>query len=437
MNAEELRAADGPAFSMAWRAMDHIQKHDHYTPGERTEFNRRYGELNPWSARVTPPNGKAAHGAEQLDIAIKAQEIEHTSAPKQKNLLDWSLLSSLQPPEFQWIMPHWLSWHPTLLAGRGGIGKSLLVQQVCTSLACGLPTWGEPSTPLRVLYWACEDDHDQLWRRQDAICRSMHSDFAALDNLSIDARYGMDNTLMTTEFGAPVWTPAYGLLGEEINDLNIDVLALDNIGHAFGANENVRHDVTLFINGICGLVTGRKFCPIILGHPAKIAGSEYSGSTAWENSVRMRWYLDDKMPDSKPDPDDAPDPNMRILSKRKTNYTVHDYIKFRFDQGVLVHEAREVADPGIMQTLRDRKAQSVVMRIVAKCNELNVVVSDTNSRNYLPSVAMQYKLNEDLTKRELADAMRICIMHKKLEKGDVARNAARRPVFGLKINENI
>ena len=42
---------------------------------------------------------------------------------------------------FSWLLEHWLSWHPTLLAGRGGVGKSLLAQQLATALAIGRPLW--------------------------------------------------------------------------------------------------------------------------------------------------------------------------------------------------------------------------------------------------------------------------------------------------------
>ena len=354
----------------------------------------------------------------------------------QHNYLHWDALDGLEPPPFNWLLDHWLSWHPTLLAGRGGIGKSLLVQQVGTQLALGLPTWCAATEPVKVLYWACEDDHDQLWRRQALICKKLGEPMSGLGNFKVDARYGMENTLLSTEFGRPMWTSRIELLREQVNDLGTQVLLLDNIGHTFGANENVRHDVTLFLNGIAGLVTGRKFCPILLGHPSKAVNSEYSGSTAWENAVRMRWYLDDKLPDAKGEPDAPPDPDYRVLAKRKTNYTKLDYIEFRFDEGALIASMPESTEPGLMANLHKQKATRVVLSAIRRLKEMGIRMTEGNaSPQYLPKLAIQYKLNEGCTKAELDAAMRTAMLDKKIIKGIVGIYSNRSPMEGLCLPE--
>src|SRR3990167_10318488 len=119
-------------------------------------------------------------------IVIGPEVPEHVP---RHNYLHWGALDGLEPPPFDWLLDHWLSWHPTLLAGRGGIGKSLLVQQVGTQLALGLPTWCAATKPVKVLYWACEDDHDQLWRRQAMICNKLGMPMSGLENFRVDARY--------------------------------------------------------------------------------------------------------------------------------------------------------------------------------------------------------------------------------------------------------
>ena len=364
-------------------------------------------------------------------IVIGPEVPEHVP---RHNYLHWGALDGLEPPPFDWLLDHWLSWHPTLLAGRGGIGKSLLVQQVGTQLALGLPTWCAATKPVKVLYWACEDDHDQLWRRQAMICNKLGMPMSGLENFRVDARYGMENTLLSTEFGRPMWTPTIELLRQQVNDLGVDVLLLDNIGHTFGANENVRHDVTLFLNGIAGLVTGRRFCPILLGHPSKAINSEYSGSTAWENAVRMRWYLDDKLPDAHADPESAPDPDYRVLAKRKTNYTRLDYVQFRFNDGVLVPEQIEQSEPGLMATLRKRKARSTILTAITKLAEVRLYGNNTSGRYYLPHLIVENKLNEGCTKAELSDAMRELVMSKNIEMAELGKDAKKRIISGLKVN---
>ena len=292
---DPLSIEDDFQFCEAWGALTPEERHSVGARGfDRINKIRPYVKETSERLRRQQAAPKKGNGeyAPEPDPVIEAEESakEGVIPRPAHNVVQWLQLAGQEPPPFPWLMGHWLSWHPTLLAGRGGIGKSLLIQQLGTALSLGLPTWCEAAPPVRVLYWACEDDHDQLWRRQVNICRQAQIGMDALTNFFVDARYGLDNTLLSTEFGRPMWTTAIETLRQQVNDWRVDVLMLDNLGHTFGANENVRHDVTIFLNGIAGLVTGRPFCPIVLGHPSKAVGSEYSGSTAWENAVRMRWY---------------------------------------------------------------------------------------------------------------------------------------------------
>lgn len=398
---------------------------------DRRAYVERFNNLNPWSRKSNARAVRAPAPIDDYDPGEVPPDLPDTETQK-SNLIDWAALTG-DPPPFSWIMEHWLSWHTTLLAGRGGIGKSLLIQQIATQLATGNKTWCAAGEPLRVLYWACEDDKDQLWRRQTAICKQMRIPFTELSNLCVDARSGLENTLLSSEYGKPMWTPQIEFLRQQVNDLHIDVLALDNLGHTFGANENNRHDVTMFLNGISGLIVGRPFCPVVLGHPSKAPDSQFSGSTAWENAVRMRWYLDDKMPDSKADEDATPDPDYRVLSKKKANYTVKDFVTFHFSEGTLVSDIQHVGDPGIVASLRRRKAKSVIATAIKNLAAKEVWLSDYIGRNYLPSVVLQYKLADGLTKAELADAMRAMILSGELTREVVGKNAARKPVMGLKM----
>ena len=375
-----------------------------------------------WEQRLNAPVSKA-------DQAEPQQPRRH---------MDWPVLAQGDAPEFEWLIPHWLSWHPTLLSGRGSIGKSLLAQQLATALATGTPFIGAPCKPMKVLCWMCEDEHDELWRRQERICAAMKVQMGNLANLTIDARYGLKNELFVTEYGRGAWTPIIGELQHQIEQTQADVVILDNIAHVYGGDENSRHLVTLFTNGLVGLAngSGRKIATLLLGHPAKSLGSEYSGSTAWENAVRMRWYMNDKLPDQKEDdPDAEPDTNTRYLSKRKSNYTALDYIKFRFDgeHKILVPEqdASQQQDSGTMQYLRRQRAETVVLNAVRKLSDKSVFGTDSPSRTFLPTVILQYKLQEECTKRELAEAMRALIMDGKLSRQPVGRNAAGKPRDGL------
>ena len=427
MSAHFEGLTDGE-FTALWLGMPQDEKAE-LDQAERAAAIQRYRELTPWIGAAVD---RLDRSQQRIEQALDKPDI--TPAVAQSNVIDWSTLIG-EPPPFRWLLDHWLSWHPTLLAGRGGIGKSLLVQQVGTALACGLPTWCEAVEPVNVLYWACEDDKDQLHRRQDLICKQARIGFESLENnFHVDARIGLENTLMTTDYGRPVWTPTIEVLRQQVNDWQIDVLFLDNIGHVFGGDENSRHVVTRFINGIAGLVTDRPFCPIFLGHPSKAPGSSYSGSTAWENSVRMRWYLDDKMPDQKngdsSDPD--PDPDYRILSKRKSNYTALDYVQLKFEAGTLQPIDHQRGDSGMIKMLRAKKAASVIRSAMLALAKANIYGNDTPGRSFLPVVIIQNKLAEGSTKAELTDAMRTMILSQELKREVVGKNSARHDIYGLK-----
>lgn len=431
MTAGELAAMEDFQFRDAWLNLT-IEQRREFSREDTAHFLDRYNTLTKWKPRRT--NGDArVNGFDQTPDYDPGPVPEEEPARPQSNIIDWSQLTG-DPPERAWIMDQWLSWNPTLIAGRGSIGKSLLMQHVATSLACNKSLWTGASAcgPLNVLYWGCEDDRDELWRRETKICKHLKVSFDDIKALHIDARNGLDNTLMATSFGSLKFTSVIETLRQQLNDWNIDVFMLDNIAHAFGGNENVRYEATTFVNHINGMVKGRDFCPIFMGHPSRAPGSEFSGSGAWENSVRMRWYMDDRMPDIKSEDGDPIDPDYRVLSKRKQNYTIKDFMEFRYADGVFVPQFRETGDPGLMASLRKKRARAVLLTAMRRLADVKIYGSDRSGRTYLPHLIVQNSLSEGFTKAELGDAMRTMIMGKEIEMADFGKNASRHPVSGLR-----
>src|SRR3546814_7478291 len=65
---------------------------------------------------------------------------------------------------------------------------------------------------------------------------------------------------------------------------------------------------------------------LFLGHPNK-AGQDFSGSTAWENQVRSRLFME--VP--KDEEGNAPDPDARVLVLGKANYARNgERVNFRW-----------------------------------------------------------------------------------------------------------
>ncbi len=346
--------------------------------------------------------------------------------------LDFRALSGRIPPQREWIIDHWLSASPTLFAGRGGIGKTLLAQMIATALALGIEFIDRVTRPFVVLFWSCEDDHDEMWRRQVEICRYFKVEISDLHGkLVIEPRLGLDNTLFDAAFNRPMVTPLIEELSGQLNDYKADVLFLDNIAQTFGGNESDRHHVTRFLTEIVGTVRGRPFAPVLLAHPAKLKDSEYSGSTAWENACRMRWYLGDKLPDQDQN-DEEPADDVRFLCKRKANYTTKDYRRFTYQNGVLVPDQVELGIGGVVDSIRRHNHEKTILEGIVKCQEMGLHPTDgKSSPDYLPRALVDKRLNNGATKHELTNAMHRLMGDGKLKRGEVGRYANRNPRLGL------
>lgn len=345
--------------------------------------------------------------------------------------IDWLAWRAKTPPPREWWIQDWLGPAPTLCSGTGGIGKSLLWQTIATSLATGRGFLAATTRPLRVLIWSCEDDEAEIVRRQDAICAHLEVERADLQGkLYIAPRLGHDNTLLDLAFGKPTFTPEFRLLTEQVNDLAADVLVLDNIGQIYGGNENARHEVTVFVNGLQGMVRGRPFAPVLLGHVARTAGSEFAGSAAWENAARMRWYLGTSLPDQQREDDEPADPDVVYLAKRKANYTEKDYRRLIRRGGLLIPES--AAGPRFDAGARDDLAERIVLKGLAKLRDSGIYGTDAkNSPDYLPRQILDKGYAEGHSKKELTAAMHRLIGGRKLKRDVVGSYSNRSPRMGL------
>lgn len=353
--------------------------------------------------------------------------------PAAPRALNWPELAEMEPPARRWALKGWIGYgHTTLLVGSGGIGKTLIAQQIGSALALGVPQFiDEIERPLRVLMWACEDDHDELWRRQVCIARHFGSSLAAYaQNFMLVPRHGMDNALVSTEYGKIQFTGLERHLSEQAADHRAEVVILDNVAQLYGAGENDRHAVTAFLNKLSGILGHRAL--LLLAHPSRSAGSEFSGSGAWENVVRTRLYLGHKLPDDKDAAasGDAAD-ETRYLSRRKANYSSRDWRRFTYRDGVLVPEDAAMQG-GIVSEIRARQAERIVLDGLKKLAGMGLIGREgQKSDGYLPRLLVEYKLAEGRTKPELATAMRELMTSGRIVKATLGRNAKREPIVGL------
>ncbi|MFC5608195.1 DnaB-like helicase N-terminal domain-containing protein [Variovorax soli] len=336
-------------------------------------------------------------------------------------------------PERFWFRRDWMTTGPMLLAGAGGMGKSLLVQQEATLGAMGAPFFGQACEPYKSLLWCCEDDVDELERRQLRICQHHEVDLAKLADtgrLLIECRKGSDNALMEELGGRLLPTPQLALLREQVNDLGVEVLWLDNAAHVFLGDHDNRVAVTTFVNALGALVGGRPFMVAIVTHPARARDSEWSGSVAWEAAVRMRWFFGDKLPDQKDADAEGSASNVRFLARRKTNYSARDYARFITREGLLVPDIAPTS--GLLSALTDRHTEDLVLRGFTALEAIGVRTTDgVTSPDFLPRQIMAKGWAEGLTKNELSRAMNRLMGRGVLVRAVIGQHANRSQKYGL------
>jgi hypothetical protein len=355
--------------------------------------------------------------------AVEGRAVHHTA-------LNWEDLESREPPEREWIVPHWIpAGHTTLLAGRGGIGKTLLAQHIGTALALE-HEFMEPVQQRRVLMWAGEDDESELWRRQIRISSHMRQPLSALtERFYLHSYAGADITLAAPVFGQLQPTPLMSELRTQVQDYRAELVIVDNAARVYGGNENDRHSATTFLAWLQGACAPAAI--LLLSHPAKAEGSEYSGSTAWEGAVRARLYLSDRHPDAKDDDEDAQvDDSVRYLSRRKANYSALDIRRFNLVDGVLNADTIEPERAGA--NVSGEFAKDIVRRALAKLAERQLFgTQSTASPIYLPKMAQQYGLLDRMTKAQFGKHMREMVMSGDLVSVEVGKNPNRTPKMGL------
>lgn len=365
-----------------------------------------------------------------------------TPAKPARTPLDWAALQARTPPERAWAIDYWLGMgHVTLLAGGAGVGKTNVAQALGSCLTLRREYLDFPPSHRRVLMWACEDSEEELWRRQVAIAKWLGApltDFAGkFIALSYDGQLVELAALLEQRRLSA--TPMLSELRQQIGDYKADVVLLDNVARLYGGNENDRHQVTSFIAMLTGAAAPTGAAVLLLGHPGKAAGSEYSGSTAWEAAVRARWYLGRTLPGAKgqeEEGDARADDGVRYLARRKSNYGPRDWRRLHYREGVMVAEAAPEAAQ--RATLGDGYKRDVVATALRKLAEMKqCAVAASNSPDYLPRLAEQYQLLDRLSEKEFATTMRAMRKDGTIVTAPVGQYSNRTTRDGLAMKEDL
>lgn len=265
--------------------------------------------------------------------------------------------------------------YATLYSGHGGAGKSSIVLHLGVCIPAGLPFFGLPTERRRVTYLSCEDRGAVLHWRLKRICAHLGVDMASLAGwLDIVDLVGHDAVLWDRDprTGNTV-TPAFGRLADRVAEFGTELLIIDGTSDSFAGNENSRTDVKRYVNALVGLVPADRGAVLLISHVDKATARTtettegYSGSTAWHNAARARWYL---RPETIATDDGRQERTGElVLELQKSNLGRADVeMRFAWDAEAHLFVGRTVAGmTRFDQQHRDRTEQAAILRALAGC----------------------------------------------------------------------
>lgn len=281
-------------------------------------------------------------------------------------LLDLRELAQREPAPPRFIIEGWLpEGEATLFAGHGGSGKSLIVLTVAVCIAIGRTVYGLHCERRRVLFLSYEDSADVLHWRLARVCAMLGVDLGSLAGwlFVFDGSADGQPLYIETRDGLTP-TAAFNWLRDQVAATRAQVLALDGTSDAFAGNENRRSDVRAFVQSLRRLMP-QDGAVLLLHHvdaaTAHSASSKaYSGSTAWHNSCRARWYL-------RPTHEaDNADPSRVILEVRKSNHgKAGDPLALRFSESAhcFVTDGEITSSP-LDRGLREADERAAVLDLI-------------------------------------------------------------------------
>jgi RecA-family ATPase len=293
----------------------------------------------------------------------------------------------------------------TLLAGEGGVGKSLLVLQLLASTVLGRGWIGSLPKSGPVIYLGAEDEQDEIYHRLDAIAAHYDDEPATVaeligNGLHASSHAGEDMTLarFNRKTGIIEPTPLYDTLLEQACDIRPVIVALDTLSDVYGGDENNRTQVSAFVALLRNLAMTANCAVVVTQHPSQAgakSGDGTSGSTAWHGKVRGRMYL-------RPATKDEGDPDLRVLEFMKNQYgALAPDVTLRFENGVFRPELGGAGstDPQIVD--------EVFLNLLDRFARAGRNVSDKKSPTFAPALFAKEMeaTSRKLDKLALTDAM--------------------------------
>lgn len=341
-------------------------------------------------------------------------------------------------PERRWLVDGLLpEGNVTLLAGDGGLGKSILALQAQSACALGKPWLGRPARACRSIGVYCEDDDDEIWRRLEAVAKSYGATAADLaEHVEIFGRVGLDNLLMTwpDQYGQGETTGLYDQIHNLAVDFGAELVVWDSLHDVFGGNENNRGHARQFI-GCARVIAAHIHGAVLLtAHPSlsgRNTGTGEAGSTAWNNAVRSRLYL--TAPKAENGQDDDGPTEFRELVTKKLNYgPPGGRIRLRWESGAFVPDEEPGAGTGVVASIERRTVETAFLEALdAIIRQGRWVSASPASPDYAPRIFTRMPEARAYKRPELERAMQVLFSSNRIQTGEVGKLSNRMPRMGI------
>jgi RecA-family ATPase len=335
-------------------------------------------------------------------------------------------------PEREWAIKDRVPLRQvTLFSGEGAIGKSNAELMCSVAHVTGKDWFGSLPEPGGAFYIGCEDDEAELRIRLTPIARHYGTTFEQLkaDGFHFTSLAGQDAVLAAPDRSGIIKpTKLFDCLYEQAGDLKPKHIGIDTAADVFAGNENDRSQVRQFISVLRKLAIVSDGSVVLLSHPSLTginSGSGLSGSTAWHNSVRSRFY----MTAPKLEQGEQPDTDLRELQFKKSNYgPIASNIVVRYQGGLFLPE-RGVSS--LDKLAREQRAEETFLALLGRYERDGRNVSDkAAAHNYAPTMFCKERDADGFRKADFADAMRRLFEAGKIHVQDYGRPS--RPAFRLR-----
>ncbi|MDA9437240.1 hypothetical protein XH88_36825 [Bradyrhizobium sp. CCBAU 51627] len=301
-------------------------------------------------------------------------------------------------PERQWFVEGWIP-HRTVtnLSGAGGSGKTEIVLQLIVASSLRIQWFGKDVAEGPCLYFGAEDEADELHRRLETIVTYAGRKLSDLEGVRLIPLAGSDAVLAEPDrTGNLKATTIFAKLEAQARALRPKLIVIDPSADVFGGDEINRAQVRKFVSMLRGLAIDNDCAVLLLSHPSLTglnSGTGTSGSTAWNNSVRSRLYMEvvDK------------DPDARVLKVVKANYgRTGEMIPMRWDNGVYALD--NGPDPAV-ERLVNKSVDDVFMSVFLKLTGQGQTLGPNVGPSYAPKKISKHSDAKGFDTQRLAGAM--------------------------------